>query len=147
MSCSRTTDYLADASKRVYALEQQLLSWRKILHDFPEQPTFADLREVIRSGADVYVLWFNEADRFYDVQESFDGISWYPTASNSPFNVWFGPSSAPYFRVIRRPHVIVDCELPYNLDVSHTRFYTEIIGYSGGCYDPVHDEASCEGAN
>jgi hypothetical protein len=146
MSCSRDDDFIAEAAQRVNVLEQQLLSWRKVLRDFPEQPTFADLRFVVRDGTNTFVGWFNEEGRAYDIQESFDGASWYPFAYNLVGDLWFGPTTAVYFRIIKRPYVIVSCDLPHSFEVPDTRFLAEVLGPAGGCYDstaPSEDIVSC----
>jgi len=145
MSCSRDNDFVSEAAKRVYALEQQLLSWRKVLRDFPESPTFADLKTLTKVGSNVTLYWFRQTGRAYDVQESYDGISWYPTATNIYGDLWSGTSDAAYFRIVRRPYVISDCTLPYDPNEAHTRFISEVVGHAGGCYDSmsIEDTVSC----
>lgn len=144
MSCSRTTDYLTNASQRVYTLEQQLLSWRKVLRDFLECPVFVDLKSVVTAGPNTTVTWFNEAGRGYDIHESFDGIAWFPAVQNLIGDSWTTVTTALYFRIVRRPYEVVSCTLVHDAEVPDVRFLAEVIGLSGGCYDAVRDELSCE---
>lgn len=118
-SQSRTAVLLRELLAKVRQLKRNLDSFRAIAGDMPAPaPVFAELFIRERMGDHYLVSFASSPWSYYDIQESFDGVTWFPCATNvavaPDFTYWGSPDYTEaehpvFFRVIRRAAERVVC--------------------------------------